>query len=157
MTEAAERTVRLDVYRTGAQATGTVLVFLSYCALPWFRGIDATRFLDVYDIVAALGGRAPAVAGAYYTWLGWTLLALCALGAALAATRGSAPVRLLTGIVGLAAAAVTVLAVRVTDGLAFGDFLARARAGFYVALAGYVLIALGAVSGARTREPATTS
>lgn len=134
----------------GIAVSGAVLVVVSFTILDWLGpgGVTAT-FSDLRN-----GSKAFSLA--YFTWLGWALLVLTllvALGANL-----SRPVhrtlRLLGLVLGIAGLAMSLLALK-SEGINWTGVLHHARLGLWVAMAGFLLVGIGAATGPAlaTRSP----
>ncbi|MGN6608583.1 MAG: hypothetical protein ACTHMS_16430 [Jatrophihabitans sp.] len=132
---------------------GAAAVVVGFTALNWFTGSDRSHFSDIGKVTKALGDQANSFSDAYFHWLGWVLLAVAAVVAVVAALPSgfAAAARTLGVLIGLAAAGATVWALKFegTGGPAFSEYIKHARAGFYVAGGGFLLIAIGAAVGPR--------
>lgn len=140
-------------------AVGAALVIVAFTAVDWFThtGDSHSKFGDVHDLLSSAGRYATGPAKAYFSWLGWTLLIVALLSALLAVTPtvGRA-FRGLTPVVAAAAVVVTFVAIKLLGGAGevgitetYGDYLDHARTGFYLAVAGFVLIGIGGLIGPR--------
>ncbi len=140
-------------------AVGAVLVVLAFTRVNWFTGAtssDPAHFGNIRALLDTSGGSAATLAKAYFDWLGWALLVVAVLSAILAAvpTVGAA-FRVIGPVVALGAVVLTFLAIQLLkSGItadhalsSYGDYLKNARLGFYLALAGFVLIGFGAALG----------
>jgi len=128
---------------------GFVVLVVAFTALDWFKG--GISFGDVHDSVTADNANATGFATAYFGWLAWTF-AIVAVLAAVGSCFPSPAVRALriTGVViGIAAAGLSFLALNVSDAASYSDWIKNARAGFYLAVGGYLLAAVGAAIGTR--------
>lgn len=145
---------------------GTLLVVLAFTALDWYgeNGVSGSdsKFSDIHKALDRVGDFAQGPAKLYFSWLGWALLAAAAITALVAAlpTVG-APFRVIGVLVAIAAIVLTFLSIQLiknNDTLpeayrGYGTWLKHARIGFYVAVAGFVLIGVGAAAGpSRTRR-----
>ncbi len=134
---------------------GAALGVIAFTTLNWFKSGGST-FSDIHGSLQDVGWMATGPADAYFSWLGWTLLVVAALMALAAVTlRAAALLRILTPIVCLAAIALTVPAIKLIHGMSpilgvaghLSDYLKDARAGFYLAVLGFVLLGGGAAAG----------
>lgn len=121
-------------------AIGAVLVVLSLTVVNWQGG--STKFTDFKPKLDDLGSG-NALLQAYFGSLAWVLLAVCTVLGVIAAVSNPRPTlfRVLGLTAGLLAALVTVLAMNKT--------LQGLYAGFWLAVAGFVLVALAASLGPR--------
>ena len=127
---------------------GGILLIVCLTALEWFDG--GATFGDVRDGVKN-SGAAAGFASAYFGWFAWTFL-LISVAAAIGASFPSPALRALRviGVVpAFSAAGLSFLAVQVTSGRSYTDWLGDARIGFYLAVLGFVLIGVGAAIGPR--------
>ena len=136
---------------------GAIAVVLAYTALDWFDGGSSSTFSDVHDVVTAAPSHAvTGLAAAYFGWLAWLLLcgSVIVAIAANAASNASAVVRAAGVLVGAVSAVVTLFAIKLdgTGSRSLSDYLHHARVGFYLALAGFLLLAVGAAIGPRRRS-----
>lgn len=145
-------TYEFGVVGTVTAAVGAILVVIAFTAVDWFKG--SLGFGDVHDILDNQGSNAPQPASGYFGWLGWLLLiatvVLCI--AACAPSPAAQALRAIGAILAAISIAVTFFAIRFTAGLAYTDYLKNARIGFYFALAGFLLMGIGALIGPRRRE-----
>lgn len=138
---------------------GAVLLVLSFTVVNWYSG-GQSHFSDVHRLVQDLGSLATGPARLYFGWLAW-VLAIVAVVAALVAAAPvvGGPLRVVAPIVAAAGIVVTFFAVQfVRSGLdpgheydGYGSFLRNARVGFWFAVAGFLLVGLGALLGPRNR------
>ncbi|HET6875945.1 MAG TPA: hypothetical protein VFH38_00295 [Jatrophihabitans sp.] len=161
---------------------GAVLVLLSFTLLKWlhtdntdsiFHNLGSSKYSQLHDHLttlqheAAQGGASQyihlGVAPAYFSWLGWVLLAGCAVLALLAVLPSplSPLLRVLGLLAGLAGVGLTLWAmdlVSVSGPLAaqlgskapgYTDWLRHSWLGAWFALAGFLLLGIGAAIGAR--------
>jgi hypothetical protein len=138
---------------------GTVLTVLSFTAVNWFDGPASSKFSRIHQVINAAvanGIGSPPIARAYFSWLGWVLLAAAIVVALLAATPAiGGPFRIAGVVVAVAAVALTFVAIKVfkdaavlnTEFRSYGSYLKHARRGFYLAVTGFVLIGIGAALG----------
>jgi hypothetical protein len=129
-------------------AAGAVLGVVAFTAVNWGHRRRSSTFPQVHRGLQQLGNQAEAVARAYFGWLAWALLIVAVVCAVLAATPAiSTPFRIVAPIVALAGLVFTVLAIRLWPQLSYAQFLKDARAGFYLALGGFLLIGIGSLLG----------
>lgn len=134
-------------------ALGLVFVLVSFTAITWFRDGNL-KFRDVHSVIATISDSGIAqvhpVAKIYFGWLGWLVLFVVAVCAVLAATPSvSGPFRVITPLLAAGAIAVTLVAVDITSGNGYHFWISGARAGFYLALVGFLLAGVGATLGTR--------
>ncbi len=141
---------------------GAVLAVLAFTILNWFEGNPSSHFQDVKTALSeahALHADS-GVARLYFDWLAWALLAVAAISALLAATPAiGGPFRIIGVVVALAGVVVTFLAIKLVNGSltvngasTYVDYLKHARIAFYAAVAGFLLIAIGAALGPRNKR-----
>jgi hypothetical protein len=145
---------------------GVVSVILAFTAFDWYGtgGVSGSqsKFSDVHKVLNEIKELAQGPAKLYFGWLGWVLLAAAALTALAAAlpTIGT-PFRVVGVLVAVAGVVVTFLAIQLlkdssllpSDYRGYWTWLKHARLGFYAAVAGFVLMAVGAAIGpSRTRR-----
>lgn len=143
---------------------GAVLVLVSFTAVNWYagsHGADAVSdigFRDLHQNLSAF--HAPGAATTYFGWIAWTVLILaliCGFAANLptAHANGLRVAGLALGLVGFAwtyyalAQYIQGLKDRGVDAGVFDN----AGAGIYLALVGYLLLALGAAIGPLPGQP----
>jgi hypothetical protein len=136
---------------------GTVLVAVALTAANWFNDSHTrpSNFRATFD---ALESAAAQPAKAYFTWLGWVLLAAALLAALIAVvpTIGTA-FRVIAPLLAVAAIVLTFLAIKLTRSVdiagfpTYGDYLKHARLGFYLAVVGFALIGAGGAIGPRRK------
>lgn len=139
---------------------GTAVTVIAFTGLDWFDGNRSSSFHSIHKVInaaSAVGVGSPPVAKAYFSWLGWALLALTIVLALLAATPAiGGPFRIAGVIAVVGAVVVTFIAIKVFKESAllgsayhgYGAYLKHARAGFYTAVLGFVLIGIAAAIGA---------
>lgn len=138
---------------------GTAVTVIAFTALDWFDGNRSSSFHSVHKVIdaaAAVGVGSPPVAKAYFSWLGWALLALTIVLALLAATPTiGGPFRIAGVAAAVAAVVLTFIGIKVFKESAmlgsayhgYASYLKHARAGFYTAVLGFVLIGIAAAIG----------
>lgn len=133
---------------------GLAAGLIALLALQWFAGfgsVNAGKFNHIHRTIDQLGGASTGVGKAYFDWLAWTLLIAGTVLALLAniPTPASPGLRILGALVGLAGIGFTFWGIQFVHGPAYTEFLKHARVGFYVMLAGFLLITIGALIGPR--------
>jgi hypothetical protein len=145
---------------------GAALCIVAFTATNWFKIAgetgdfsDSRKALDRLDDINAAG----TLPHAYFGWLAWVLLAAAAVIALLAnlPTPASAPLRGFGALIAVAGIAFTLLAVKLISResiarqadlpVSYGDWLKNAakQPSLYVALGGFLLIAIGSLIGPR--------
>ncbi len=129
---------------------GAVLVLVSFTLTNWLTGHN-THFNDLRATLDTNAGSFSEPARSFFGWLGWVLLIVTTLAALLAAvpTLGT-PFRFVSPIVAIGAIVITFLAIQLVRGnpaLSYSDYLKHARAGFYLAVAGFLLTGIGGAIG----------
>lgn len=145
-------------------AVGAIAVVLAFTSVNWFKGAtasDPAHFGNIRTLLDTSGSSAATLAKAYFDWLGWALLVVAVLSAILAAvpTVGAA-LRVIGPVVALGGVVLTFFAIQLLKSgvtadhalSSYSDYLKNARLGFYLALAGFVLIGIGAALGPRHRR-----
>jgi hypothetical protein len=135
----------------GIAALGLVLGLVSFLALDWVSGANGSgTFSDLHELIDQLGSDAlPGDTAMYFSWLGWVLLIGATVLAFLACLPGpvSVALRVLGFLAGLAGIGLTIWAIKGSDD--WGQVFDDKGAGFYLALAAFLLIAVGALIGPR--------
>ena len=139
-------------------AVGAAMVVVAFTAVDWGQRSDSFRQLNSYlRAIDSLhnGVMTEPVARAYFSWLGWALLVVCAVCAALAAVPViGVAFRFLGPLLAAAAVVLTFLAIKliansdrlgITEGYRY--YLRHARVGFWLTLAGFVIIGVGSALG----------
>lgn len=142
-------------------AAGALLLILALTAVNWFTtaGLGSTHAGDLKKILQS-GTGAVGIAKAYFAWLGWALVVAVVVLAILANLPWPLAriFRVIGAIVAALGIALTFLAIRLTsttgaNSPTYGDYLDHARMGFYLAIAGFLLVGIGCVIGpSRTRR-----
>lgn len=138
------------VVGAGLATVGLVVVLISLLAVDWLEGIG--RFTAVRDLVLS----APRAAGFSKVYFGWLIFVLGAAAFVLALlgnapTSGSGGFRALGALAGIAGGGLAFLAIRLQSAVRYSEYLGHARAGFWLAVGGFAVIALGALIGPRRR------
>lgn len=144
----------LGVLGMSCALAGGVITLVAFVGLVWLQPTSLSAdFTQVRHAVSASGING--LSDAYFTWLAWVLLVVAFALAVVANTGGGAArgAGVLGGLVGLAGAVLTVFALRLTDGQSLRRYLDAAGAGFWAAVIGFALVALGAALGV-SRKPA---
>lgn len=136
----------------GVAVAGAVVVLVSFAVLDWIGrgGSPIATFRQIHDSVGIAG-----YAAVYFGWLGWVLLAVTLLLAL--AANGASPIhgllRTVGVLVGLGAVAATVFALKQLADASWSDIGHHADVGYWLAIAGFALMAGGAVIGPRKVNP----
>jgi hypothetical protein len=142
--------LRVGVVGSVLTLIGAVLLIVSFTALDWLSADGASiKFSDLHN--AFSGAHLAQPADAYFGWLAWTLLVVAVLVALLAnAPMGlSVALRPLGLILGLVGAGLTFWALKFNSETDYSDVLKHTSVGFWFAVVGFVLAAVGAISGPR--------
>lgn len=133
---------------------GAAAVVVAFTAVKWYDQ-GSLKFNDIKDNLDHFSSQASFLPKAYYSWLGWVLLAAALVLALVAAapTSGAAAARGLGLLVGLAGVGATLWAVDYAQGIhgapSYSEFIKHAGVGFYLAAAGFLVIGIGAAIGPR--------
>lgn len=129
---------------------GGVLLIVCFTALDWFSvGANGKSYNLAFGDIS--DGNPTGFAAAYFGWFAWTFFVV----AVLAAVGSSFPspalraLRVVGVVTAFAAAGLSFLAVQVTEGRGYVDWLKDARIGFYLAVIGFILVGVGAAIGPR--------
>jgi LPXTG-motif cell wall-anchored protein len=158
--------VPLDFGIVGASiaAVGFVASVIALLALPWYDVSGGLTSSDVHTRLQDYGDVANGLSSAYHGGLAWSLLLLCAAGAALACLprRGlSFGFRIATPIVAGITALITFGSADLIDPTYSTDaensyWFHHLDGGFWIMLVGFVLLGAGAIVGPRKRRQALT-
>jgi hypothetical protein len=141
-------------------ALGAVLGVVAFTVADWFDGGDTSRFGTVQDDLELLqqAHAASGFAVAYFGWLAPLLLALAVVAGALANVFRSGLLGAAGAVLGAAGVASTFLGIKLVGPSAaaraqgaptgYGGYLAHTNVGFYLAVAGFAVIASGAAVAA---------
>jgi hypothetical protein len=150
------------VFGAVTAAIGAIAVVVSFFALDWFtKGTEPhSHFKDVHDVLNEVGPLAAGTAKAYFSWLGWALLVAVAVIALVANMPSplATPFRIIGALAAAATIGVTFLAIKLISAPAgeraepYSEYLKHTRIGFYVAIAGFLVMGIGAVIGPRGRR-----
>lgn len=126
---------------------GGIVLLVSFTAIDWFDG--SVAFGDIHD--QTQHGVGTGFGKAYFGWLAWVALIVVVAAAVLASfpSPGLRAFRAIGVVVGLAMAGLTFLAIKPDGSASYSDVLGRTQAGFYLAVAGFLLAGIGAGIGAR--------
>ena len=142
-------------------AVGAILLIISFTALSWFSDFGGSSHVsDIHRILAESSSFAGGVAKVYFGWLSWVLLVVVVVAALLANLPSPAATafRILGPIVAAAAIALTFVAINLSGASAgpgapaYSEYLKHAWLGFYFAVAGFLLVGIGAIIGPRRRR-----
>ena len=157
---------RVGIVGTVLTAVGAVLLVVAYTATDWYDGSADSSFSKVHDQLKLVdkAGAAEGIAKAYFGWLAWVLLVVAVLLAVAANLPSPAApaLRIVGAIVGIAGMVLTFLAIKLLDtsklpgssdvaGVpnSYSDYLKHTGPAFYVALGGFLLVAIASVIGPR--------
>ncbi|MDT4916113.1 MAG: hypothetical protein QOH89_813 [Pseudonocardiales bacterium] len=130
---------------------GGVLLVIAFTAVDWYQH---NTFSDLHDgFAAANSNQEGGLADAYFSWLAWIMLIVVVVVAIAATlpTPASGPLRALGAILAAAAIAFTFFSIQLSSGVAYSSFIKHASVGFYLALAGFLLAGIGALTGPSNR------
>ncbi len=130
---------------------GGVALVVSFTALTWFADFpnDGT-FGSVHDLIGKNDSSANGFASAYFGWLAWVFLIVVVIAGVLASVPSPALriFRIIGIVVGLAAAGLSFLAIKLGDG-DYTQYIKHARVGFYLAVVAFIIAGIGAAIGPR--------
>jgi magnesium-transporting ATPase (P-type) len=130
---------------------GAAAVFVSFVSMSWLSADSGhITFRDLHNLLGVSEGNAPRLTDWYFNWLAWATLGVVFVLALIAnaATENPAPLRVLGVLVGLGGAVITFFALK-TDGVSLHALIDQAGPGFWVAISGFVVMAIGASIGPR--------
>jgi hypothetical protein len=130
---------------------GGVLLVIAFTAVDWYQ---QSSFSDLHALFKnANSDQEAGLADAYFSWLGWIMLIVVVVVgiAATLPTPASGPLRALGAIIAAAAIAVTFFSIQLSSGVAYSSFIKHASVGFYLALGGFLLAGIGALTGPSNR------
>jgi hypothetical protein len=141
-------------------ALGAIGCVIAFTAVDWYKG-GRSHFSDVSNVVdqADKIGFATGAAKVYFSWLAWVLLAVAVILAIIAnlPTPASGAFRALGALVAAAGIGMTFWAVQFLHHRgAYSEYIKNARVGFYLTLAGFLLIGIGALIGPRRKAASET-
>jgi hypothetical protein len=150
---------RFGVVGGSLAVVGAVLAVIAFLAVNWFDDGGRSHFSDTHRAVQALddAGAANGLAVAFFGWLAWVSL-IIVLVVALLANVPNPLVGALRGIgfvLGLGGAALTFASIKLSSGTlqgdttTYGDYLKHAGTGFWLTVAGFVVMGIGALIGPR--------
>jgi hypothetical protein len=145
---------------SGVNVTGIVLAVLgaiagiiAFTATRWFSDFPlGGKFPRVHDVLDSAGPAAAGVAKAYFGWLAWVLLAVAVISALLATFPNplAGVMRIVGALVALAGIGFTFWGIKlVSDRTGYGEYLKHAlkAPAFYLAVGGFLLVAIAALLG----------
>lgn len=127
---------------------GAIALIVSFTAVKWFKDLGSAHFSDIHDLTDHISS-ATGLGKAYFGWLAWVLLAVAVIAAiiALLPSSASGAFRALGALAGVAGIAITFIAIKFSDNESYSQFLKHAHIGFYLAVAGFLLVTIGALMG----------
>lgn len=154
---------RFGLVGAGIAAIGAIVLIVAFTAINWFDGSGDSHFGDLHKLAGALDDKnlASSWSVVYFGWLSWVLLAVGFIVAILANLPSplSAILRGLGVLIGLVGIALTFAAIKLTKSAAaaqqagsppnYGDYFKHVSIGFWLAVVGFLVIAIGAVIGPR--------
>lgn len=146
--------VRVGLIGTVLAVLGAAAVLVAFIGLNWLPQHNST-FSDIHDRLTGLGHFASGLSEVYFSWLAWVLFGVLLLVAVFA--NLPVPGTRLLGLIGtlLALAAIVLsfwaLNLLTTGHPGYSDYLSNARGGFYVAVAGFLVMGLAAALGVPRR------
>lgn len=156
---------RFGVLSALCTVCGATLVVIAFTALRWFPGQTGSgatpTFGELHRLLGQLHDLAQPSARLYFGWLGWALLAAAALTALAAALpMPGAPFRMIGALVSAAAIGMTFIAIDLFKNVdasigihqGYWTYLKHAQVGFYCAVAGFLLLGVGALIGGSRRR-----
>lgn len=148
----AEADRRFGIAGVATGLIGAIMVLVALTGLNWFSG-TTTGTLDFgqADDVAQQGLFSD-FGQAYFGWLAWLFFIVVVLAVVLAAFPSPAlrVFRAVGVVAGVAAAGLAFLAIQPSSGTpGYGDVLSDTSVGFWLAVAGFLLAAVGAGIGAQ--------
>jgi hypothetical protein len=145
-------------------ALGAVLLIIAFTVTNWYDGKNGnSHFGDLHKALTQLdkSNRANSLAVIYFGWLAWVLLAVGVIAAVLANLPSplSGVMRGVGALIGLAGAGLTLGAIKLTKDASaaaasgsladYGDYIKHSSVAFWLAIAGFVIIAVGSLIGPR--------
>jgi hypothetical protein len=141
-------------------AIGAVLGIVAFTAVDWFSG-GSSKFSAVRKVVTddATKDIATGVSKVYFGWLAWVLLAVVVVtGLAAALPNAGRPFRVIAPVLAIGSIVVTFIALQLlksnVSGLpsrfdGYSQYIKHARVGFWIAVAAFLIVGIGAAIGAR--------
>lgn len=130
---------------------GAIAVLVALTGLDWFSGptTGTVGFSDLHDI--AENGGFSDFGKVYFGWLAWVFFIVVVVAVILAAFPSPAlrAFRAIGVVVGVAAAGLAFLAIKPDGNAGYADILGDSSVGFWLAVAGFLLAAVGAGIGAQ--------
>jgi hypothetical protein len=126
---------------------GLIAVLIAYTLLPWFDRASA-KFPEIDTRLSGASRHYNGWAQTYFGWLAWVLVGLVFLlaFAANASRRWTRWLRLLGAVLALVAIVLTLRSLNlfINSVPTYSDYLRHARSGFYITLAGFFVMGVGA-------------
>jgi hypothetical protein len=145
---------RFGVVGATLAGVGAVVLIIALTAVNWVSGNGSSAtFSDVHDALDANSAGAAGVASAYFSWLAWLLTIVTVIVAICAnlPSPASGPLQALGAVLAAAAIAFTFLAIRLSTGGSYSNYISNASVGFYLAIVGFLLVGSGALVGPKSR------
>jgi hypothetical protein len=145
---------RFGIVGAAVALVGAALVVVAFTAVNWYNHLPFRSHLDDLRKIADHSDVVTGVAKAYFTWLGWVLLAAAVVATLVAVLPNPAAnaFRALGLIIGLAGAGLAFWAIKFDSDTGYSQFIKHARAGFYLTVGGFLLLAIGAAFGPGRRR-----
>ncbi|MCU1656210.1 MAG: hypothetical protein JWO57_866 [Pseudonocardiales bacterium] len=149
---------RFGVAGSALAVIGAALLIVSFTAVNWFtKGtLGRSHFSDVHQVLNIQSAFAAGLAKAYFGWLAWVLLAVTVVIALLANAPSpfATALRVIGALAAAASIALTFLAINllksgVPGAPSYSEYIKHARVGFWMAIAGFLLVGVGALIGPR--------
>jgi hypothetical protein len=143
---------RVGVVGLAIAALGAVLIIIGFTATKWLslEGLPGLKFSDIHDATNGDTSGASGLAVAYFGWLAWVLFAVVAIGAIIAnlPTSVSGAFRVIGALVAAGAAILTFFAIKLdSQGGSYREYLKHSGPGYWLAVAGFLIMAAGAAAG----------
>ena len=149
-------TVRIG-YGALLATAGFIVVLLAFTLFAWLDKASAT-FSRIDEVLGGKGRLFNGWARAYFGWLAWVLAGLTFLTAFLASfpSRVAGWFRVAGAVLAAVSIALTFVSIKlfITNIPSYSQYLAHARWGFYLALAGFLVMGVGAAVGRPRARPA---
>ena len=131
---------------------GAIAVLVALTGLDWFSGPTTGRpSASATCTTSPRPARSATSARSYFGWLAWVFFIVAVVAVILAAFPSPAlrAFRAIGVVVGVAAAGLAFLAIKPSGGAGYGHILGDSSVGFWLAVAGFLLAAIGAGIGAQ--------